>query len=714
MADRAHPLRRHAWIYPAIAFLALLEFAWLGWFLAEPLPSIPASMGASKIRRWIFVARALPEVIPGVRFDQSYLGMALKELSHFEFLPQRIPIVLAGGLIGGAALALGHLVLRLLKLRKELTAAECLGLAYGLGTTGLGLITLVLGRLGLLAPWPVRIGLGGLIVAELVLWWRDGRENRARPTNASPRSKPAPEPPVRKRWGAALGFAFAAGPFLVLMLLGAMLPTIDFDAIEYHVQGPKEYFQMGRIAFLPHNVYTSMPFSIEMLHLLGMEVLNDWWWGALVGQLLIALYAPSAALMIALLASRLASARAGWIAAVVYLSTPWIYRLGVLPYVEGPLCYYHAALIWAVARAWPEPISLRSTTRFWLLVGLLAAGAMACKYPALISAVLPFGAIALAASGLRRSPGIVLAFILGWGIVMTPWLVKNVADTGNPVYPLAYPIFGGQHWDATLDAKWSNGHGPKPVTLGLLGSSIRDVAGRSDWQSPLYVALAPLAFLRRGMRRQAAALWSFVLYLFATWWFLTHRLDRFWLPLLPPLAVLAGLGADWIKNRLWTATLAVLMGIVLLSNFAYDSTALVGLNEWTGDLLFLRTDIPQRLNPPLARLDATLPEGAKVMLVGQAAVFHINHPIAYNTVFNHETVETLSRDRSPAEFRQALAQRGITHIYVDWFEIERYRSPLNYGFTAYVTPELFAGFVKQGVLEGPESLGTRQSLYRVR
>ena len=73
------------------------------------------------------------------------------------------------------------------------------------------------------------------------------------------------------------------------MLLGAMLPAIDFDVLEYHIQGPKEYFQAGRITFLPHNVYTNMPFGVEMLHLIGMEVLDDWWWGALAGQLLVAL-----------------------------------------------------------------------------------------------------------------------------------------------------------------------------------------------------------------------------------------------------------------------------------------------------------------------------------------------------------------------------------------------------------------------------------------
>ena len=136
-------------------------------------------------------------------------------------------------------------------------------------------------------------------------------------------------------------------PFVVVMILGSMLPSIDFDVLEYHLQGPKEYYQAGRIAFLPHNVYTSMPFGVEMLHLAAMEVMGDWWWGGLAGQVLVALFAPAAAVLIAGAAARGGSSRAGWIAAVIYLSTPWIYRVAVLAYVEGPLCFYHAALVWA-------------------------------------------------------------------------------------------------------------------------------------------------------------------------------------------------------------------------------------------------------------------------------------------------------------------------------------------------------------------------------
>jgi len=157
--------------------LVVFELAWLGWFLVEPLPNA----GHVGIRRWIFLARAIPEVIPGVRFQESYLGLALDELSHTENLPQRIPIVLAGGLIGAGALGLGGIILRGLGLTRSLSIAERLALSFGVGTSALGIVTLILGRLGALGPWPIRIGLGVLALTELTWLARDWRANRERP-----------------------------------------------------------------------------------------------------------------------------------------------------------------------------------------------------------------------------------------------------------------------------------------------------------------------------------------------------------------------------------------------------------------------------------------------------------------------------------------------------------------------------------------------------
>ncbi len=323
-----------------------LEAAWLLGFLCLPLPNAPTNLGV--VRRGIFLLQFFPWILPQIRFEQSHLGLAIEQLSHLENLPQRLPLVLAAGLIAGSAIALGRLALRWLDIDRALDAWERSALAFGLGTTGLGLLTMIVGRLGMLSTWPVRAGLLLFIAVELMAILRDrffldiGARSESVAVSVSADHRP------RAVWSiitGGVGFLLIVGPFLLVMALGAMVPTIDYDALSYHLQGPKEFYLQGRITFLPHNVYTSMPFGVEMLHLLGMVVIGDWWHGALVGQLLVALFAPATAVLIARTAGRWWSDRSGWYAAVVYLTTPWIYRLAVAPYVEGPLCYFHAALV---------------------------------------------------------------------------------------------------------------------------------------------------------------------------------------------------------------------------------------------------------------------------------------------------------------------------------------------------------------------------------
>lgn len=699
-------------LYITLPVIACLELLWLGWYLVVPLPNVQSV----EVRRGLLLLKTFPEVAPGTTFRQSLMGKAVSELSHVENLPQRIPIVLVAALIGGTAVVIGDLVAGLLGVRRLLGWPSRIALDYGLGAAFLGILTLTFGRLGWLTPWTARGGLGVLAVMALVanhLLSRraaGGSDATAdlRPGRPLPASSPATAG-SRDRIAAGL-FGLLVAPFVAIILLGSMLPATDFDVLEYHLQGPKEWFLSGGIHYLRHNVYTNMPFDVEMLHLLGMEVMGDWWWGALSGQLLVALFVPAAAALIYSTA-RAISRRAGWLAALVYLSTPWIYRIGVIAYVEGPLCFYQSALVWSWLAI---PPGGKEAGRRNLLMGLLAGAAMGCKYTAILSSAIPFGLIALRDACRRRSVRPALAFGLGWAIVMGPWMIKNAIDTGDPVYPLGYRVFHGRDWDEARQAQWQRVHGPRSISWGQFTASAVEVAGRSDWQSALYVALAPLALLRAGSRRTAGALWGLSAYVFLSWWLFTHRLDRFWLPILPVLAVLAGIGGDWVRHVGWTILLGLILLVCLTCNLTYDSSALAGLNEWTGDLVSLRRDLPRRLNPPLATLDARLPPDARILLVGQASVFHLDHPIVYNTVFNPETIEELARDRDAEGLRRALHERGLTHIYVDWHEIERYRQPGNYGFTPFVTPERFAGWVAAGVLEPPVPFGADQDLYRVR
>ena len=704
MVDRPDALNRGAGPW-AVGLVIAAQAAALLWLLVVPLPSIESQRASAEAG----VGSAVPASLRRIQFlltvDDHFGRLAASLEGGLGRLAQRLPIVLAALLIAAAALALGDLAIRGLGLRSQLPTLARWPLAFVSGATLLASLTLAAGRFGLLQPWPTRVAL--VLTAAAGLLGHIGLR----------RSVTTRRPTIALGSWPVLGLALIVGPVLALMALGAMQPTIEYDALEYHLRGPREYFEAGRIAFLPDNVYTSMPSAVEMLHLLGMLVLDDWWTGALVGQLLVAAFAPATAALIATLALGWGSPSASWIAVLVYLTTPWIFRLGTFPFVEGPLCSYHAALALIAATAWRMPMdeARRGGPRaLWGFAGLLAGGAMACKYPGLVSAVVPFGLLAMVDGWRRRSGLIPVAFAIGVAVGVGPWLLRNVLDTGNPVYPLGYAVFGGRDWDATLEARWWAAHGPRPASPSALGEALLGVAGRSDWQSPLYVLLVPLAVCRRGSRPIAAALSSYVVYLFATWFLLTHRLDRFWLPLLPASAVLAGLGADWTSRRAWSAWRVLLLSIASTANLVFISTELCGPTARLADLGRLRRETLAEVNPPLARLDEALPEGSRVLSVGQAGVFPVAHRVFTNTVFDRELIEQIASDRTPGEVRSGFDDRGITHVYVDWSEIARHRKAGGYGYNPFVTRTLFDDLVRAGVLGPPSMLGPDHRLYRVR
>lgn len=87
------------------------------------------------------------------------------------------------------------------------------------------------------------------------------------------------------------------------------------------------------------------------------------------------------------------------------------------------------------------------------------------------------------------------------------------------------------------------------------------------------------------------------------------------------------------------------------------------------------------------------------MLVGEAQVFNFDVPVLYNTCFDDCVFETMMNGLTKDERMNALRKRRISHVFIFWYELERYRSPGNYGYSAYVTPELIQReFVEQGIL----------------
>jgi hypothetical protein len=695
-------------------------WVWLAIYLAAffRTPLVSAPPGSNEVSRFDYLWTSLLRPDDFVR--QWIAG------ASWQSLGQRSVILGVTAAILCVALAAGWTCLRLLRVDRAVSKLEMSLFSVGAGLNLVSLATLVLGLAGWLRL-EAFLALALLVcLAAGVLYWRGGCASGTAATDAATSDGPA----ARDGWPMNRHWLWLAAPFVAAIVLSAMLPPADFDVREYHLQAPKEFYRAGQIAFLPHNVYANMPLGAELLSLPAMVALDDWWLGALVGKTLIALFALLTALALYAACCRFVSPAAGIVAALVYISIPWVTLVSAGGLIEGAFGFYlfaafYGALIWTnhlssadgtagqAGSGTPVGSAAGATQTRWGLLaasGFLAGAAVSTKYPAVLYSAVPLAAYviyqAAASRALRNARTSAAAwiatplvvFLLATAFGCAPWFVKNAALAGSPTYPLLYGIFDGQTRTPEKDAQWRRAHRPPNFDPRDLARRARDATLASHWLSPLIAPLAVLAFVRRSHRRLPFLVGGYLIFVFAVWWLLTHRIDRFLVPALPLAALLAGLGATWSSQAWWRCSLAALLAIGLVFDFAVIAGGPVADNRYLANLNTLRID-PARVAPWHLYFNDHADQVTRLLLVGDAQPFDLEVPVTYNTVFDDAIFEQIAAGRTPAQVREALGQRGISHILVDWSEIARYRSPGNYGITDFLQPRVFDDLVAAGVLE---------------
>ncbi|MEN6405135.1 MAG: hypothetical protein ABFC77_01565 [Thermoguttaceae bacterium] len=614
--------------------------------------------------------------------------------AEFSLL-DRLPVLAVACAVVVWAAVVGWLLIGWIRADRGLDRLELWVFSTAVGLNVLSTWTLSLGLLGVLnRTWLFTVPV--LVTALLAAFQKLVLLKKNKNGRASVASETC------DRGGLSRQLIWLAAPFVVMILLAAMLPPLDFDVREYHMQAPKEFFLQGKIGFLPHNVYANMALGAEMLSLLSMAIAGQWWLGALAGKTILAVFTLLAATGLLLAGRRLHSSTAGVVAVLVYLSIPWVASIASGGLVEGASACYLFLAVYA--------LMLPKDGASLLLAGYLTGAAVATKYPAVLFVLLPLCAWV---AWDRRSARSVMVFLLAAALGCGLWFGKNWVQTGNPTYPLLYEAFDGKTWTAAKQRQWNQVHRPHDFSAAALAKDVGRVALTSEWLSPLVVPLAALAFAAGGWRdRRRWTLLGYFAFVVAVWWLLTHRIDRFWIPAMPLLALLAGLGACWTSQRWWRITLTVLLLVGLTANFLVASAGRG--NAWFVRLDRLRHE-PGWVDPWHEYFNAHLgPSDGALLLVGDAAPFDLTMPVFYNTCFDDCLFEQWVRDKTPAQVRAELSARRIGAVFVDWDEIDRYRSPGNYGFTEFVRPERLDRLVREGVLEPlPPISGRSARAYRV-
>lgn len=613
----------------------------------------------------------------------------------------RLGVMLIAGVMLLFSYALGEFLLVRLKLLDFFGRVDGIVLRLAIGLTIVSWSTAVLGMCGLLhRPLAIVLSLAILFVALGAAW----KKQLFAPRDAEAESE---KTETKQSEGESWWWLLAAAPLCLFIIGVSILPPYEYDVLEYHLLVPKEWHVIGQIRVLPNNVYSGMPMGAEMWALLPMVFLTGqqaWLTGALVGKLIIGLFTLLTAGLLYGAGKRLAGVWGGRTAALAAIAVPWLTYQSGTGLVDGVWAFF------TLAAAYPVLIVLSGSPEsehrdgLAILSGLMAGMAFSVKYPALLVVVLPVFALWIFA--VRSDWRLLLMHVVAVTVVISPWLIRNAIDTGNPVFPLAGNVFPTDVRVEDQIEQWNRAHqvplnsDGSRYSISQLFSGIMTPFGRSPWAGLVVVPLA-ICGLFYPNRKLVIPLVILLAACWMVWWGFSHRLERFLIPAIPLACLLAGLGAQKLAPfvagrvalRVWLG-LGLLVGFLLVNqtqSIKLDPRVFVSLDALANS----------HTSGAVAYLNEHVAPGDAVLATGDAALFYLQPPIFYHTCFNDSTMKQLV-DMTKEQRLAHLAEAKIAWIYVHWGEIERFRGPGNYGFPSDVTRDLFAQMESQGVLERTE------------
>ncbi len=309
------------------------------------------------------------------------------------------------------------------------------GVAIGYGT--LAYLILGLGLCGLLYPavMAVLAGAGLVSLVWLKAWknipdlWKCARQD------------------VGQLWKTSRWLCLALTMVFLLNFLAVFIPDSEYDALVYHLSAPQVYLMNHKIVNMPLQFSTFTPMLSEMLYCLGLGVSQQ-----AVTQGMDFIFYFLLFLLFLEIGERV-SLRLALLACVLFFTNPFTAMVASRVYIDVNLAFWTTLCLWVFFKGWVDKsvhLDSRGRVQAVVLLSLCLAFAMGTKLTGVFTG-LGLG-LAMLYLGVRRREGakamvrdLVLFSVLA-GLIFSPWLIRNYAWTGNPVFHFLYAKLGGVPW----------------------------------------------------------------------------------------------------------------------------------------------------------------------------------------------------------------------------------------------------------------------------
>ncbi|HUN54596.1 MAG TPA: phospholipid carrier-dependent glycosyltransferase [Smithella sp.] len=356
---------------------------------------------------------------------------------------------------------------------------------------------------------------------------------------------------------------------LILLAIEFILnltPPIARDAVIHHLAIPKLWLKNGGFYDVKWADFSYYPMNVDLLYLLPLYFKRDF-----IANFIHMGFGIGTALLIYQYLNNKMGRIAGILGILVFLSTPIVVRLSTQAYVDLGLAFFTTASILAFIRYRDSEFKEFK----WLFLSSLAMGlALGTKYNALIVwFFLSLAVVYVYSKDTGRQGRAVIYGLIFFMIslfVFSPWLIKNIILTGNPLFPLFKGLFNTEsataHGGALSIVSKDSHTGFFQMREMLYGEKFWEILiipirfffqGQDNSDrffdgvlNPVLILLSPFALMNKSNSRDKLFFMSFAVFFILITFFLGELRIRYIMPVVPVLSILTVMGFINIWN--WT------------------------------------------------------------------------------------------------------------------------------------------------------------------
>lgn len=487
--------------------------------------------------------------------------------------------------------------------------------------------------------------------------------------------------------------------FLVILLLILLsveimlcaLPPIARDALIHHLAIPKLWLNNGGFYEIKWADFSYFPMNVDLLYIIPLYFRRDF-----LANFIHMTFAIGTALLIYHYLYNKIGYIAGLLGMLIFLSTPIVVRLSTQAYVDLGLTFFTTASILFFIRYRDGKFKELK----WLFLSSAAMGlALGTKYNALVVwFFLSLSIVFIYSRDTEKQWKAVLhggIYFLISLIIFSPWLIKNIILTGNPLYPLfkgiSFPIvsedthpgffqmreilYGENFWETLLI--------PFRIFFEGQDNSSRYFDGVLN---PVFIILSPFAFMNKSFHRDKLFFIFFTIFFILTVFFLEQKaftinqIVRYIIPALPFLTILTVMGLiniwNWSANfsfstrSILTTILFAMFFVIMNKNIFYIKSYYQNINpvnyllgKESSDEFITRHNGSY---PAIRYINKYTPKNAKIRLVFLAGRGYYLDRIydegdAYGIGDTRGLAANAGEEKS---FRQYLDSLGCTHLLI--------------------------------------------------